>query len=381
MNKQFYNDLKVGILGGGQLGRMFIQEAVGFNINTSVLDPDADAPCKNICNTFVNGSLQDFDTVYAFGKQVDVLTVEFENVNVDALDKLQGEGVLVYPQPDVLRIVQDKGLQKQFYKDKGIPTADFLLIDNKEEINKHADFLPCFQKLRKAGYDGKGVTKISSTADLHKAFEEPSVLEKFVDFEKELSVIVSRNAKGEIAIFPVVEQEFNSEANLVQYLFSPADINANIEKEAIAIAHKVAESIGIIGILAVELFLTKDGKVLVNEIAPRPHNSGHQTIEGNITSQYEQHLRAILNLPAGATDIKMPSVMVNLLGEKGHEGLAKYDGLDKVLAVSGVSLHLYGKRYTKSFRKMGHVTVVDADINKAKEKARFVKETLKVVTS
>lgn len=265
-----------------------------------------------------------------------------------------------------------------FYQRHSIPTSDFFLIENKEQIGKYASYFPFFQKLRRGGYDGRGVVKLVNPHQIEKAFDAPSVLERLVDFEKELSVIVARNASGDIKTFPVVECEFNPQANLVEFLFSPASIKKNIEKEAEAIAARVAEKLGIIGILAVEMFLTKDGKILVNEIAPRPHNSGHQSIEGNATSQFEQHLRAILNLPLGDTSITRPSVMVNLLGEFGHEGPAVYEGLEEVLQFKGVYVHLYGKANTKAFRKMGHVTLVDEDLAKAKQKARMVQRTLKV---
>lgn len=379
--KPFYGDFTLGVLGGGQLGRMLIQEATDLNVSVAVLDPDKNAPCKSIADRFVNGDLMDFDAVYNFGKTVDLLTIEIEHVNLQALEKLASEGLQVYPQPSVLKMIQDKGDQKLFYGSHGIPTASFKLIDKKENLSAYIKEFPFVQKLRKGGYDGKGVTVLQNEKDLDKAFDAPSVLEKLIDFDKEISVIVARNAKGEIKTYPVVEMEFNPEANLVEFLFSPADIGQDAEREAQRIARVVAEKTGIVGILAVEMFLTKTGEILVNEIAPRPHNSGHQTIEGNLTSQYGQHLRAILGLPLGDTSITLPSVMVNLLGEKDHEGPAKYEGIEDVLSMSGVSVHLYGKRTTKSFRKMGHVTVVDKDLGSAKKKALIVKEKLKVVSS
>ncbi len=378
MSKPFYNNFKLGVLGGGQLGKMLIQEAVNLNISTYILDPDANAPCKDLCTKFFQGSLKDFDTVYNFGKQVDLLTIEIEHVNVEAMEKLQAEGISVFPQPEILRMVQDKGLQKQFYRLNKIPTAPFHLINSKDEIKQFAAEFPFFQKLRKEGYDGRGVVRLTDANNLEKAFDVPSVLEKLVDFEKEISVIVSRNAKGEVAAFPTVELVFNPEVNLVEHLFSPANISTEIEKQAKEIAIHVIESLKMVGLLAVEMFLTKTGEILVNEIAPRPHNSGHQTIEGNFTSQYMQHLRAILNLPAGKTDIKTPSVMVNLLGEPGFTGDAVYEGLEEVLAIDGVNIHLYGKTTTKPFRKMGHVTIIHKDLKSAMEKAEIVKKTLKV---
>ncbi len=371
--------LHIGILGGGQLGRMLIQNAINLNLNISVLDPDKNAPCKHLVRKFSQGSLTDYDTVYAFGQDKDLITIEIENVNIDALKALVKEGKKVYPQPEVIELIQDKGSQKMFYQRNNIPSPDFFLVENRQQITKYADYFPFFQKLRKGGYDGKGVSKLVSPHHLEKAFDAPSVLERLVDFEKELAVIVARSESGEVKCFPVVECEFNPEANLVEYLFSPANIKKNIEKEALRIATLVAEKLEIVGLLAVELFLTKDGKILVNEIAPRPHNSGHHTIEGNVTSQFEQHLRAILNLPLGDTAIVKAGVMVNLLGDFGYEGAAIYQGLEDVLKFSGVYVHLYGKSATKPFRKMGHVTVVDDDILKARQKARLVKSTLKVI--
>jgi 5-(carboxyamino)imidazole ribonucleotide synthase len=371
--------INIGILGGGQLGRMLIQNAINLNLNISVLDPDKHAPCRHLVKKFTLGDLNDYDTVYDFGKDKDLITIEIENVNVEALKALEKEGKKVYPQPHIIELIQDKGLQKMFYQRNNIPSPDFFLVENKEQIAKYANFFPFFQKLRKGGYDGKGVVKLVNPHHLEKAFEQPSVIERLVDFDKELSVIVARSESGEIKCFPVVECEFNPEANLVEFLFSPANIKKSVEKEAIKLATDIAEKLGIIGILAVEFFLTKDGKVLVNEIAPRTHNSGHHTIEGNITSQFEQQWRAILNLPLGDTAIIKAGVMVNLLGYFGHEGFAIYQGLEDVLKFSGVYVHLYGKATTKPFRKMGHATIVDDDILKAKQKAKMVKNTLKII--
>lgn len=371
--------LNIGLLGGGQLGRMMIQSAINLNLSISVLDPDKNAPCRHLVKKFTQGSLTDYDTVYDFGKDKDLITIEIENVNTDALKALEKEGKKVFPQPHIIEMIQDKGLQKMFYQRNNIPSPDFFLIEDKSQIQKYAGYFPFFQKLRKGGYDGKGVTKLVSPHHLEKAFEAPSVLERLVDFEKELAVIVARSENGEIRCFPVVECEFNPEANLVEFLFSPASIKKSVEKEAIRLAAMVAEKLEIVGLLAVELFLTKDGKVLVNEIAPRPHNSGHHTIEANITSQFEQHLRAILNLPLGDTAIVRAGVMVNLLGDFGYEGEAVYQGMDDILKFSGVYVHLYGKATTKPFRKMGHATIVDDDILKAKQKARLVKNTLKII--
>jgi len=368
---------KLGILGGGQLGRMLIQETINLDIDVHVLDPDPDAPCRDIAHAFTNGSFKDYDTVLAFGKGMDVLTIEIEHVNVDALVALEKQGVKVYPQSNVIRLIQDKGAQKEFYAENGIPTAEYRLI-GENEIKNHTDFFPVFQKLRTGGYDGKGVQSLKSADDISKAFSEPSVLEKAVNLEKELSVIVARNASGQVKTFPTVELEFNPIANLVEFLFSPANVSDEVEKVSQEIAKTIAEKLEIVGLLAVELFLDKEGNVLVNEIAPRPHNSGHQSIEGNYTSQFMQHVRAILNISLGNTEIVKPSVMVNLLGEDGFSGEAKYEGLEDVLALKGVNVHLYGKRFTKPYRKMGHVTVIAETMDEAKSTAKKVQQTLKV---
>jgi 5-(carboxyamino)imidazole ribonucleotide synthase len=377
--KPFYQNFKLGVLGGGQLGRMLIQSAIDFNMHISVLDPDKDAPCNHLANEFVVGNVNDFETVYQFGKGKDLITIEIENVNTDALQKLEDEGVKVYPQPSIVKLIQDKRTQKQFYKENNIPTAEFVLIENKEELAQYTGFLPAVQKLGRAGYDGRGVIKLIQKEDIAKGFEEPSLLEKLVDFEKEISVIVARNSSGQTVTFPVTELVFHPTAHLVEFLFSPADISYEVGKEAKQIAVSIIEKLGMVGILAVEMFVTKEGKILVNEIAPRTHNSGHQTIEANFTSQFQQHLRAILNLPLGSTSIKMPSAMVNLLGENGYSGLARYQGIENVMQTEGVYVHLYGKETTKPFRKMGHVTILDHDIEKLKLKAKFVKDNLKVI--
>lgn len=379
MAKQI-SDLKLGILGGGQLGRMLIQEAINYNLTTLILDPDTDAPCKHLANYFECGSITDFDTVYNFGKKADIITIEIEKVNIEALEQLEKEGKLVYPQSRVIRLIQDKGVQKQFFKENNIPTAPFQLVNTKEDIrNSHIPF-PYILKQRKDGYDGKGVMKINSIADIDNAFDAPCLIEELVDFEKEIAVIVSRNPNGDMKTFPMVEMEFNAEANLVEFLISPSTYPQSIQERAEVIAKNIATSLNITGLLAVEMFITRSGEILVNELAPRPHNSGHQTIEGNYVSQFNQHLRAIFNLPLGDTRAINNAVMINLLGEKNHNGVAKYKGLEKVMAIEGVYVHLYGKKYTKPFRKMGHITIVDQNREKAIEKANYIKETLKVIS-
>jgi 5-(carboxyamino)imidazole ribonucleotide synthase len=378
--KAFYGDLKLGILGGGQLGRMLIQQAINYNVTVKILDPDREAPCRKLCDEFVVGSLGDYETVYKFGKKVDLRTIEIEKVNVDALEQLEREGVLVYPQPRIIRLIQDKGLQKQFFKENGIPTAEFKLITSVNDLRQTGIPYPYIQKLRRDGYDGRGVYKVVDESYLANAFTEPSIVERLIDFEKEIGVIVARNESGQVSTFPLVEMEFNPEVNLVEFLISPSTLSAAIQKEAERIAKKIAEDLKIVGLLAVEMFLTKDGKILVNELAPRPHNSGHQSIEGNVVSQFEQHLRAIFNQPLGDTACLNNAVMINILGEPGFEGPAVYQGIEKILKCPGVYVHLYGKALTKPFRKMGHVTIVDADRAKAIETARYVQKTLKVIS-
>lgn len=379
MKDFFSGEFKIGILGGGQLGKMLLQKAYDFNLHIEILDPSVDAPCRNLCNRFVQGDFKDFDTVYNFGKDLDLITIEFEDVNLKALEALERDGKQVYPQPAALKIIQDKGLQKSFYQQHQIPTSPFVLINSLSDIAQADIDFPVFQKLRTSGYDGYGVQFLERKDSLQNAFDVPSVLEKEVDLEKELSVIVARNANGEISHFPPVEMEFNHEANMVEYLSSPAGITPQIEKRAIAIARNIVEGLQIVGLLAVEMFLSKKGELLVNEVAPRPHNSGHQSIEGNTTSQYEQHWRAVLNLPLGNTGIVKPSVMVNLLGEKGYSGKAIYKGVEDVLKLDGTHVHLYGKYETRPFRKMGHVTITAPSLDEAKKKAKQVKDTLKII--
>ena len=378
MTNAFDKNFKLGILGGGQLGRMLIQSGMDFNLPFTVLDPDAHAPCSSI-SEFVHGKLTDFDTVLKFGSACEVITIEIENVNTAALKELTARGKKVYPQPQVIELIQDKRTQKKFYSENGIPTAEFVLVNDAIDVTSHAAFLPAVNKLGKEGYDGRGVQIIETAKDLAKAFDAPGLLEKLIPFEKEIAVIVARNARGEVQTYPAVEMVFHPEQNLVEYLFAPVDLLENVRRDADDIAKTIVQKLDMIGILAVEMFITREGRVLVNEIAPRPHNSGHQTIEANYTSQYEQHLRAILNLPLGDTRPILPSAMVNVLGEPGYEGLARYEGLEEIMRIPGVHVHLYGKRITKPYRKMGHVTILDEDTESLKKKASFVKQTLKVI--
>lgn len=370
----------VGVLGGGQLGRMLIQAATDWNLDMHIMDPNPEAPCKDTASTFVVGDITDYEAVYAFGQGKDVLTIEIENVNVDALEALEREGVTVYPQPRVIRTIQDKRLQKQFYEVHQIPSAAYILTDDADAVRAHADFLPAFNKLGTGGYDGRGVVNLRSAADLDKAFSAPSLLEKAVDIEKEIAVIVARNPSGEVVAFPPVELVFDPVLNLVDYLLSPAQIPAEVAEEAVAIAKKVIRDFDMIGLLAVELFYAKSGEVLVNEVAPRPHNSGHHSIEANVTSQFQQHLRAILDLPLGDTAVRTPGAMVNILGAEGHTGPAHYEGLPQLLATSGVYVHLYGKAVTKPGRKMGHFTLIDDTVEALRDKVERLKGVLEVVT-
>lgn len=378
MVSSFKQNFKLGILGGGQLGRMLIQSGIDFNIPFSVLDPDPAAPCSTIAE-FQCGKLTDYNTVMEFGSRSDIITIEIENVNTTALKALAAQGKKVFPQPEVIELIQDKRVQKTFYRENNIPTAEFFLTENAEDVKQYAHFLPAVNKLGREGYDGRGVQMLNTKEDLVKGFNAPGLVEKLIDFEKEISIIVARNQQGEVKVFPAVEMVFHPVQNLVEYLFSPANLSLVIAKKANKIAQKIIDDLQMVGLLAVEMFITKTGEVLVNEIAPRPHNSGHQTIEANITSQYEQHLRCILGLPLGDTSTVMPSAMVNLLGEPEYSGEAMYQGFDEVLKLPGVYVHLYGKKLTKPYRKMGHVTILDKDIASLKKKAEFVKQTLKVI--
>ncbi|TNF46774.1 MAG: 5-(carboxyamino)imidazole ribonucleotide synthase [Bacteroidetes bacterium] len=376
-NKWYGDDFKLGVVGGGQLGRMMIQEAINLDIQIHCLDPDPNAPCAKIASTFTVGSLNDYDTLYAFGKDKDVITVEIENVNIEALKKLESEGKRVFPQPHVLEIIKDKGVQKEFYKTHSLPTAPFELKDENFRLTEKD--LPVVQKLRTGGYDGKGVQVIKTTGDLTDQFNAPCVLEELIPFEKEISVIVARNENGEVASFPAVECYFNPKANLVELLFCPSKIDAETEESAQLLARQVIEKLEMVGLLAVEMFLSKNGDLLINEIAPRPHNSGHHTIECNETSQFMQHIRAILNLPLGSTKATRAGAMINLLGEPNYEGKVKYEGLEEAISMEGVHPHIYGKSSTKSFRKMGHVTLTGDTIEEVLQKAEKVKKMIKVI--
>ena len=370
----------IGVLGGGQLGMMMIEAAKELGVAIHCLDPNPAAPCAKIATTFTVGDFNNYDDVYHFGKDKKVLTIEIENVNIDALEVLEQEGVKVYPQPAVLKIIKDKGVQKQFYVDSNVPTAPFQLVGGEAALVQGDLSYPFVQKLRVGGYDGKGVQVIRNKEELNFAFDAPSVIESMIDFEKEISIIVARNVSGQLAFFPAVECEFSKEANLVEFQFSPAAISLEIEQKAIEIASSIIQSLELVGILAVEFFLTKQGDLLVNEIAPRTHNSGHHTIECCKTSQFEQHLRAVLNLELGSTRLICPAAMVNLLGEPKFNGLAYYEGLADVEKMPGVFVHLYGKEKTSPNRKMGHVTILGKSMEEIKAKAALVKSGLRCIS-
>lgn len=378
MSKAFAQPV-IGVLGGGQLGRMLLQAGIDLNLDFHILDPDPQAPCSGLTKHFKQGDLGDFDTVYSFGQDCDIITIEIEKVNTAALKKLRDEGKKVFPQPELIELIQDKRAQKQFYAENGIPTAEFVLTSTKADVQNYTDWLPAVHKLGRDGYDGKGVQILKSVDDSHLAFDAPGLLERLIPFEKEIAVIVSRNETGEVTAFPPVEMVFHPTANLVEYQIAPALIDPNLGQKATEIAKELINKLQMVGLLAVEMFLLKDGQLLVNEIAPRPHNSGHQSIEGNFTSQFQQHLRAILNLPLGDTRTKITTAMVNLLGEEGHTGEARYQGLEECMNISGTYVHLYGKKITKPFRKMGHVTLADTDLPRLKRNMEFVKKTLKVI--
>ncbi|WP_296684027.1 5-(carboxyamino)imidazole ribonucleotide synthase [Flavobacterium sp.] len=382
----FSSDFKLGILGGGQLGKMLLFDTRKFDIQTYVLDPSDEAPCKIACNQFFQGDLMDFDSVYNFGKKVDVLTFEIELVNLDALVKLEEEGVPVYPSPKTLKLIQNKGIQKDFYTQHNIPTAAYQRFENlqslKSAINNQQSTLqmPFVWKCTEFGYDGNGVKVVRKVADLDELPNVECIAEAMIPFKNELAVIVCRNPSGEIKTYPVVEMEFHPEANQVEYVICPARIDDEVAKKARAIALNVSQQFHHVGLLAVEMFQTENDEIVVNEVAPRPHNSGHYSIEASYTSQFENHLRAILNLPLGNTDSKVAGIMVNLVGEEGYSGQVIYENIEKILEWDGVTPHIYSKKQTRPFRKMGHVTIVNEDVNKARKIAEEVKNTIRVIS-
>lgn len=380
----FSSDFKLGILGGGQLGKMLLAETRKFDIQTYVLDPSNEAPSRIACNHFFQGSLMDFDTVYNFGKQVDVLTFEIELVNIDALEKLEAEGIKVYPSPATLRGIQNKGRQKDFYVKNNLPTSKFKRFENLKALIlaclEGKIPLPFVWKSTEFGYDGNGVKVVRTVEDLEMLPDVECIAEEMIAFKNELAVIVVRNPNGAILTYPVVEMEFHPEANQVEYVICPARIDDKVAAKARALALNVSEKFDHVGLLAVEMFQTQDDEILINEVAPRPHNSGHYSIEASYTSQFENHLRAILNLPLGNTESKVAGIMVNLVGEEGFSGDVVYQNIEQILEIDGVTPHIYGKRETRPFRKMGHVTIVNKNMDEARTIAEKVKNTIKVIS-
>lgn len=385
MTNYFSSKFKLGILGGGQLGKMLLYETRKYDIQTQVVDPSPEAPARIACDAFTHGDLMDHQTVLNLGRSVDVLTFEIETVNVEALQQLEEEGHKVYPSSSTLKKIQDKGVQKSFYLENAIPTAPFRKYDSKTELidslNRGEVSLPFVWKSTTGGYDGKGVSVIKRTSDLDALTDSACIAEDLIPFKNELAVIVARNPSGEVKTYPVVEMEFHPEANQVEYVICPARIEDHVAARARHIATKVSEAFSHVGLLAVEMFQTEDDRILVNEVAPRPHNSGHYSIEGSFTNQFEQHLRAILDLPLGDTDSKVGGVMVNLVGAEGYTGQVVYEHIAEIMKLRGVSPHIYGKKITRPFRKMGHVTIVNEDLSEARRMAEKVKNTIRVIGS
>jgi len=372
---------KVGIIGGGQLGRMLLQAAVNYPVETFLMEDDEFAPAAHLCHHFTKGKITDFDAVYHFGKNLDALTIEIEHVNLEALERLEAEGVMIYPKPAALKIIKNKILQKNFYKDNDIPTSPFIVTDSLSALKSMAHFLPAVHKLANGGYDGKGVQVIKNSAELEKGFDAPAVLEKMVPIKQEIAIIIAVSVKGTTAIYPPVDMIFDPHLNLLSYQISPAYLPQTVFWKAEAIALNTVKKLNSPGIFAVELFSDKEGNVLVNEIAPRVHNSGHHTIEGNYCSQFDMLWRIILDYPLGNTATILPSALVNLLGENGYEGMADYVGLENILSMDNVFVHLYGKKNTKPGRKMGHVTILSNEKQELLHKANQIKHGLFVRSS
>ncbi len=376
---------KIGILGGGQLGKMLLEASSPWNLHLTFMDKDPNCPIANISKHFVLGDIMDYDAVLNFARACGILSIEIEHVNADALIQAENEGIFVHPSGSALKTIQDKGLQKLFYHENDIPTTAFQLCANRQEIIEGIEVgkikLPFVQKSRKAGYDGKGVQIIRSKSEIDQIWDIPSVIEEYLEDMRELAIIGSRSASGELRFFPIVEMLFHPDAHLVEYLICPSKLDVSIEKEIIRIAKNTITGLEVVGNLAVELFLAKDGRIMVNEVAPRPHNSGHHTIDSNITSQFEQHLRAICNAPLGDTKSVAAAAMVNILGAANHTGPAKVVGMHEVLKIDGAKVHLYGKSITQPLRKMGHVNILAPTVEEAIEKAKRVKSSLQIISA
>ncbi|MBL6647465.1 MAG: 5-(carboxyamino)imidazole ribonucleotide synthase [Flavobacteriaceae bacterium] len=376
--KHSTSNFTLGILGGGQLGKMLLQVTSRLSIKTNILDPSDESPCKNMCSNFTVGNLMDFESVYNFGKECDLITFEIEHVNVDALEKLENEGIKVHPSSSTLRIIQDKSKQKEFFVENKIPTSKFTYYSSLEDLNYSELKYPCVWKKTKFGYDGYGVKILNSKEDLNDLPNTQFIIEDMVPFKKELATTIARNESGDIEIFPVVEMMFNETSNQVEFVICPAQISSEINERAKEIAIKVSESFKQVGLMAVEMFLTKDDEILVNEVAPRPHNSAHYSIEGCINSQFDQHINSILNLPLGCSKSNVYAIMANLVGDNGYHGEVLYDGVEDAMKIDNVKVHIYGKKQTKPNRKMGHITVLDTNLKEGLNKAQTVKKLIQI---
>jgi 5-(carboxyamino)imidazole ribonucleotide synthase len=369
---------KIGILGGGQLGRMLLQAAANYPVETFVMENDNECPAAHLCNHFINGDIKNFDDVYNFGKELDAITIEIESVNEDALQKLENEGVKVFPKPSALSIIKNKILQKQFYKENEIPTADFVITKNLNDITAYPRFFPAVHKIAMGGYDGRGIISIKNKEDFITGFDEPSVLERKINIDKEISIIVASNG-SEIVLYPPIEMVFHPLLNLLDYQLSPADLSEKILWKLEAVATKVVKNLNSPGIFAVEMFIDKENNIWVNETAPRIHNSGHHTIEANYSSQFDMLWRIMLGYPLGNTKHIIPAAMVNIIGEENYTGIADYRGLEHVLRMENVFVHIYGKKQTKPGRKMGHVTILSKERQQLVHTAHKIKQILKVI--
>jgi 5-(carboxyamino)imidazole ribonucleotide synthase len=375
------SNFTLGILGGGQLGKMLLQVTSRLSIKTNVLDPSEDSPCKNLCAEFTKGNLMDFESVYNFGKACDLVTYEIEHINVDALEKLEKEGIKVFPNSSTLRIIQDKSIQKQFFLDNNIPTAKFKFYNSFNDLEVNNLNFPCVWKKTKFGYDGYGVQILKSIDDFNSLPKTQFIIEEIVPFKKELATTIARNENGDIEVFPIVEMMFNEISNQVEFVVCPAQISDELKRKAEELALKVSKTFKQVGLLAVEMFLTQDDNILINEVAPRPHNSAHYSIEGCINSQFDQHINAILNLPLGCSKSSVYTIMANLVGDKGYNGDVVYDGIEEAMKFDNVKIHIYGKKETKPNRKMGHITVTDTNLQSGLKKVRIVKELIKIKTN
>jgi len=380
----FSSNFKLGILGGGQLGKMLMYDAKRYDLHTKVMDSSQKAPCAKLADEFILGDITDYDDVVSFGNKVDVITVEIEKINTDALLFLEKNGKKVFPSALTLKVIQNKSDQKDFYKKHNLPSSRFKNYSNLDELKNNFEKdnfeFPFVWKSSKFGYDGKGVKIIKNYDDLNFYFENECLIEEKISIQKELSVIVARNISGEMKCFPVVEMEFNENSNLVEYVMCPASVSKDIEERAMQIAMNTSEKFNIVGLLAVELFLTTEDEILINEVAPRPHNSGHHTIECCVTSQFDQHIRCVLDLPLGETKILVPGIMVNLVGQNKVEGNVIYKNINDIFDIPGVFIHIYGKKKSRLNRKMGHITIVNKDINKAIEIGKKIKKKIKVIS-